>query len=306
MEPIMDWGLEVIRAVQQFRTPALDALFKAITSLGSKEFYFLILPFLLWCIDFAIGARVAAIFVFSTYINVGLKNVFQLPRPRTLDPPVELYGAHGYGLPSGHSQLSVTIWGAIAAAFERTWTWIAAGVLAFLIGFSRIYLGVHFPTDVLAGWFVGVVLLAGYITLRDPIEAWLEERGLVVQLAVAVVLSVALVLLHTTEDTTSLMGILLGAGVGLALLRQWFVYRADGPAWQRAVRLLVGAAILAGLRFGLKAVASQGPESLQMAFRFVRYVVLGLWISLGAPWLFNKLRLAPGERKPAENENPSA
>lgn len=119
MHDILPWGLELIRAVQQVRSPLLDASFKLITSLGSEDFYFLLLPLLLWCVDLAVGTRIAAIFLLSTTINVGLKDLFQLPRPFETDPSVGLYDVEGYGMPSGHAQLSTVIWGSLAHAFRR-------------------------------------------------------------------------------------------------------------------------------------------------------------------------------------------
>jgi membrane-associated phospholipid phosphatase len=293
MNPIFQWGLDLIHAVQGFRSPVLDTFFTYVTALGNEDFYFLLLPLLLWCIDVAVGARLAAVFLLSAYINVGLKDLFGLPRPFAFDPSVGLYDVEGYGLPSGHAQLSVVVWGAIAHALKKASLWILAGLLAALIGFSRIYLGVHFPTDVLAGWLIGALLLAAYVVLQPRLETWLEERGLGAQLTAAVVLSLAMLVLHTTEDATSLAGVLLGAGLGLALLRRYLAYHAGGLVWKRGVRLLLGLAVLLGLRFGLKALSPEGPESLQLALRFARYAILGLWISLGAPWLFNKLKLAP-------------
>jgi membrane-associated phospholipid phosphatase len=287
------WELELIRAIQTLRSPALDLLFRSITSLGNEDFYFLLLPLLLWCVDFAIGARLAAVFLVSTYINVSLKDLFRLPRPFVLDPSVRLYDAEGYGMPSGHAQLSVVIWGTLAHAFRKAWLWLVAGLLAALIGFSRIYLGVHFPTDVLAGWLIGAALVAIYIALQPRVETWLEERGFEAQLVAVVGLPMTLVLLHATEDTVSLAGILLGAGVSIALLRRRFDYAAAGPLWKRVVRFLLGMVVLVALRFGLKALSPQSPEPLRLALRFTRYAILGLWIALGAPWLFNKLQLAP-------------
>jgi len=299
MNLIFQWGLDIIHAFQHFRSPALDVLFRSITSLGSKDFYFLLLPLLLWCIDFAIGARLAAVFLLSTYVNVGFKDLFEMPRPFTLDPSVKLYDVEGYGLPSGHAQLSVTIWGTLAHAFKEAWLWVLAGLLATLIGLSRIYLGVHFPTDVLAGWLIGILLLAAYVALHPLIESWLEEKELGTQLGVVIVLALALLLLHPTEDTASLTGILLGAGVGVALLRRTLDYRAGGPPGKQAARLFLGIAVLFALRFGLKALSPQALGSLDLALRFLRYVILGLWIGLGAPWLFDRLHLTPHNGEPA-------
>jgi membrane-associated phospholipid phosphatase len=299
VNPILQWGLEFIRAVQAARDPALDALFLTITSLGSKEFYFLLLPLMLWCVDFVVGVRVAALFLLSTYVNVDLKDLFVLPRPFELDPSVQLYDVIGYGLPSGHAQLSIVVWGALAHALKETWSWVIAGCLVALIGFSRVYLGVHFPTDVLAGWLIGALLLTAYIVFHARLERWLAQRDLGTQLTTAVALPLILLLLHATDDTTRLMGVLLGAGVGVALLRMRVDYDAGGSLWQRGVRFVLGMAVVLALRFGLKAISPHSPEPLYLVADFLRYAILGLWMGLGAPWLFRTLRLTPDREEPA-------
>jgi membrane-associated phospholipid phosphatase len=292
MEGIWQWGLDLIHAVQSVHGPALDAVFKAITFMGEEDFYLILLPLLLWCVDFAFGARLAFFFLFSACVNSGAKGLIAHPRPFDLDPGVKLHEAGGYGLPSGHSQSAVVVWGIIASHARKRWVWAVAALLMVLIGFSRIYLGVHFPTDVLGGWALGAILLAGYVLLAPRIEAWLERVGLVVQLVLAVAVPLALVLLYTSDDSLSAMGVFLGAGVGIALAGQWVPFSAGGPVWQRAVRLLLGAAVLLALRFGLKAVFPDEGETLYALMRFVRYALVGLWAGLGAPWLFLKLRLA--------------
>ncbi|MGD2105687.1 MAG: phosphatase PAP2 family protein [Anaerolineae bacterium] len=136
MNDLMQSGLAVIRTVQSVHGPPLDAIFKVVTSLGSEAFYFLLLPLVLWCADAASGARLAAVFLLATYANIGLKDFFQLPRPFQLDPSVKLYDVEGYGMPSGHAQLSVVIWVTLAHALKRAWLWVTAALLATLIGFS--------------------------------------------------------------------------------------------------------------------------------------------------------------------------
>jgi len=95
-----------------------------------------------------------------------LKRFFHRARPDLFDP---LAHAIGYSFPSGHSALSAAFFGSVAglaAASARrgrhSAAYLAAGVVAvFLVGFSRVALGVHWPTDVLAGWTVGF----GWLTL---------------------------------------------------------------------------------------------------------------------------------------------
>jgi membrane-associated phospholipid phosphatase len=295
MNAILQWGLEIIRTVQRFQSPALDAVFKSVTALGSKEFYFLLFPLVLWCVDLAIGARIAVVFLLSAYVNLGLKDLFALPRPFELDPTVKLYDVEGYGLPSGHAQLSTVVWGTVADALGRTWVWLVAILMSALIGFSRIYLGVHFPIDVLAGWLLGALLLIAYLGLHPSLEKWLRDGGLGLHLSAAVVLPLALLTLHPTEDAATLTGILLGAGMGIALLRRTLAYSAGGLLWKRAVRFVIGSAVLLALRFGLKVVFSGIDGPVQIMMRFVRYAILGLWAGFGAPWLFEKLQLASDE-----------
>jgi membrane-associated phospholipid phosphatase len=292
MEAIWQWGLDVIHAVQSVHGPALDTIFKGITFLGEEDFYLILLPLVLWCVDFAFGARLAFFFLFSACINSGAKDLIAHPRPFDLDPEVRLHEAEGYGLPSGHSQSAVVVWGVVALYVRRWWFWVIAILLMALIGFSRIYLGVHFPTDVLGGWALGAVLLVCYMLLVPRIEAWLKRAGWIVQLVLAVAAPLVLVLLYTSDDSVSAMGVFLGAGVGIALAGRWVPFNAAGPLWQRVMRFLLGAVVLLAIRFGLKAVFPDEGEALYALMRFVRYVAAGLWAGLGAPWLFLKLKLA--------------
>ena len=292
MEAIWQWGLEFIRTVQLVHGPVLDAVFKGITFMGEEEFFLVLLPMIFWCVDCRLGARLAVLFLLSTYANTGFKNVFAHPRPFDLDPTVKLHEAHGYGLPSGHSQSAVVVWGTIAARLRKTWGWIVAVLLMVLIGFSRIYLGVHFPTDVLGGWAVGAVCLAVYLALEPSIAAWLKRVGLTMQLVLAVAVPLALLLLFPVRDVISAMGVLMGMGVGMALTCRVAPFSPSGPLWQCAVRFLVGAIGVFVLYFGLKLVLPVEGEPLYAAMRFVRYGLVGLWAGLGAPWLFRRLGLA--------------
>lgn len=292
MEALWQWGIEFIHTVQLMHGPVLDEIFKAITFLGEEEFYLIFIPLIFWCVDFAVGARLAFAFLFSAYINTGLKELLAHPRPFELDPTVKLHDAEGYGLPSGHSQSAVVVWGIIAAAFRKTWLWVVAILLMALIGFSRVYLGVHFPTDVLSGWAVGAAFLAIYLALEPRIKAWLKQAGFGVQLALAMAVPLLLLLLYPAGDAARAMPALMGMGVGIALIRRVSPFNAAGPLWQRAVRFLVGAIGLFALYLGLKFVFPGEGEPLYFAMRVVRYALVGLWATLGAPWLFLRLRLA--------------
>ncbi|HZU86175.1 MAG TPA: phosphatase PAP2 family protein, partial [Anaerolineaceae bacterium] len=141
----------------------------AFTTLGYEEFYLLVVPFTYWCMDSGLGMRLGAMLMFSQATNSLFKLVFHAPRPYWINSDVTAYSAEtSFGAPSGHAQISLSMWGAAAAWFRRRWVTILCAVIIFMIGFSRIYLGVHFISDVLIGWIIGGLLLFAVLRWEKP------------------------------------------------------------------------------------------------------------------------------------------
>jgi hypothetical protein len=283
MESIWQWGVNLIIVIQQVHSPVLDSIFRAITLMGDEQFYLFLFPVILWCIDYSFGAVLAVFFMLSNSVNIMLKELCQHPRPFDLNPELKLSEATGFGMPSGHAQLSVTAWGAIAVRVRKTWFTIAAILIVLLIGFSRIYLGVHFPTDV----------FAVYIVARSPLEKWLSGLNLWLQLLVAVAIPLVLLLLNQTNDAITSAGTLFGIAVGLVFARRYVSFSVRGPWWHRVLRFLIGFVVVLALYMGLKAVFPPDGSVSGAIFRFLRYALIGGWIVIGAPWLFRLMRLAP-------------
>lgn len=100
-------------------------------------------------------------------LNVAIKQIFAAPRPDLL-PHLDI--VHTYSFPSGHAAGNLVIFGALAMLTARRSAWVAASAVILLIGASRVWLGVHWPSDVLAGWVEGV----GWLVLC---AVWLPARG---------------------------------------------------------------------------------------------------------------------------------
>ncbi|MCX5997468.1 MAG: phosphatase PAP2 family protein [Chloroflexi bacterium] len=293
MEAIWQWGINLIIAIQQVHGPLLDNIFRAITFTGEEQFYLVLFPLIIWCIDYSFGAVLVIFFLLSDFLNIVLKDLIQHPRPFDLNPGLKLSQADGYGMPSGHAQMAVTAWGAIAVRVRKTWFWIVAVMIIFLIGFSRVYLGVHFPTDVLVGWIIGSILLGIYVVARYPLEKWLSGLNMWLQLLLVIGLTVVLLLLNRSSEGLTASGTLFGAAVSLVFARRYVSFSVSGPWWHRVVRFLIGIIVLFGLYLGLKAAFPPDGTALGAIFRFLRYTLLGVWLVLGAPWLFRLMRLAP-------------
>ncbi|MBI4331683.1 MAG: phosphatase PAP2 family protein [Chloroflexi bacterium] len=294
LESWNQWGLDLIRAVQQVHGPVPDAFFRGVTFLGAEEFYLLLLPALLWCADFKLAARLMVMFLLSSYLNAGLKDLFHQPRPFVIDPGVQLVAESGYGLPSGHAQSSVVVYGSISIWTNRRWSRVAAIVLIALIaliGISRVYLGVHFPTDVLAGWVVGLTVLGLYLIAADRgVERALLALGPARQTFAALVLPLALLAIHPVGNSLSSMAALSGFGVGMVLRRRYLNPAATGSWSQYVLRFLTGGGVLLALYLALRmAFPGQGLPFYPWS-HIPGYWLIGLWVSFGAPWLFLQRR----------------
>ncbi len=302
-----------------------DAIF---SSLGNGYFYLLILPLLYWCVDARLGLRVGLILLFSAGVNELFKFAFAGPRPYWVSAQVKPLSAEtSFGVPSGHAQNAVSVWGMMAGYFKKSWAWIAASALMLLIGFSRIYLGVHFPHDVLAGWLIGAVILTLFLRLWDSISARIQKMSLLQQILSAFAVSMTIVwiggLLFSglrgyvlspewmtnalragpAPAPVSMDGILTSAGTlfglltGVAWIKQMGGYQAQGPVGKRALRYIIGLIGVAILYAGLGAVFPRSEELVSYALRFFRYTLVGFWVSGGAPWVFIHFNFAdkPGQ-----------
>jgi membrane-associated phospholipid phosphatase len=293
MKALLDWGIGVVLWLQQF-SPTLDGVFRGFTFLGEEDFFMLLMPLLYWCVDRANGVRLAVLFLLSNWVNSAVKVLGNQPRPFEYDVRVQKLAdvQEGRGFPSGHTQSTLVVWGFLAQTFRKRWLWIVMGILLVFVPLSRVYLGLHFPTDLVGGYLLGGLLLWGYVQFGPALERWLSRLSLVFQIALVLVISVLLLLVVPGMDSAgvSAAGLLLGAGLGLIIERRKVRFESAGSWTHRALRLVLGMAGLLVIRYGLK--AAFGDLQPEMIFRFIRYAAMGIWFAYLAPWLFVRLHLA--------------
>ena len=291
MENMWYWGIDSILWMQQF-SPILDIPFKLITYMGDEIFYLTMLPLLYWSVDRRIGAELTILFLLSSCLNVYAKMIADLPRPFEYDIRIkQLVHVSSPGFPSGHTQGALTVWGYLYREFKPAGFRLAAFLLIILIPLSRLYLGVHFPTDLAGGYFLGIIGLVIFYASKENIVHWFTSKGTMHQLAVVILIPAFLVLLSGGKPMIVSMGsALAGMGSGFILERRWIGFETPGPPAKRIRRFFAGSIVLFIIWGGLKAGFS-GIEP-ELFFRFIRYFLLGCWGSLGAPWLFVKLGLA--------------
>ncbi len=161
--------------ISNFISPGLTELVKLITFFGSSEFLIsiagILLIFLFANEKYSFNSSMIIInLIISAILNEGLKHIIQRSRPDIL----RLIDIHGYSFPSGHSMVSMSFYGLLIFLcfrnYKSKWKYIIISLFALLIlfiGFSRIYLGVHFVSDVLGGFCLGIAWIGAFSTVID-------------------------------------------------------------------------------------------------------------------------------------------
>lgn len=295
MDRVLQWGYTAIQWFQAYRSPFLDSLFLFLSFLGEEFFYLLVIPGLYWLVSRRFALRFAALLLVSVWLNDLLK--FLAAQPRPSDDQVAVLGdITTGGFPSGHAQNAVVTWGLVAWRWRAPEMVTAMFILILAIGVSRVYLGLHFPHDVLAGWALGAGLLYLAIRAGPSLEAWGAERRLIVQMAVGLAVVGVLLLIYRGDLALRAGGAMAGISIGAPL--EWARVRFLPPvgARRRTWAFLLGTTIALFIWFGARAAFF----FLGDAGVFLRYLTVGIWITLGAPWLFVTLRLA--RRRVAESD----
>lgn len=298
--------------LEKCRLPVLNEFMLLITRLGEETAFLVAAMILFWCVDKRKGYYLMAVGFLGTMANQFLKLVCRIPRPWILDGNFTILeqareAATGYSFPSGHCQSAVGTFGAVAAATDdRKVRWICI-VVCILVPFSRMYLGVHTPADVLVGSGMALLLVFG---LRKPVLYGNDDvmpRILVILMVAAFGLLLYVefwpfpdsVDVHNPQSGLKNAYTMVGSVLGLALvypLERKYVNFSTKATWQgQLVKVMGGFAVVLAVKEGLRKPLDM-LFSGHMAARAVRYFLIVLVAGLLWPKVFPHLAKI-GEKK---------
>ncbi len=269
--PFQSQQLEFVLDVASHRTSFFDLIFRFLNYADTPYFAFLLIPLVWVGFSYRWGLRLFYLFLVNNLVNIYFKELFDWPRPCMTLPAVGMFCPTNPGFPSGAAQTCMLLGSLLIYSWKTRAAWVIGICYILLVSFSRIYLGVHYPIDILGGWTIGLALLGCYVLTIQPIEAFLKSKSFGFCLFLSIALPLLLIAFTTAWHYHRVDALAVGLGAFLSLK-----YRLYLPSPKTVAQGLIRGGIAVAVLFLILALF---PHSLPISFRFA---IISLWVSLGA------------------------
>lgn len=297
--------MEFLYFLKKLRLPGLNELMLAVTELGGETPFLVVALIVFWCVDKRRGYYVLSVGFLGTLTNQFMKLWFRIPRPWVLDPGFTILeqareAAAGYSFPSGHTQNAVGTFGALAATTKTKWIRMIAAVLAVLVPFSRMYVGVHTPADVLVAAAMALV----FLVLMHPVVFAKNGKYIPVLLAVLTALAAAFLffvefwnfpadidqhnLASGIKNAYTLAGSLVGLIIVYVVDEKYLRFETKAVWWVQILKVALGLLAVLAIKSGLKTPIDLlcGGHMIGRAIRYFLIVIMaGIIWPLSFKWL---------------------
>ena len=278
------WEVSLMRWLQAHFGPEGIYVLSFFSVFGYELMLILILGFVYCGYSKRLGKTVGLSVLMGLVWNPMIKNIFLRRRPyfdhdgieilRVVEPGADIYdiSAQGYSFPSGHSTNAMSVYGSLAAGTRKKWLAVLAAALPLLVGVSRVVVGAHYPTDVLAGWLIGVAAIV--------VIPWLQSRVRNTALLYGILLATAIpgFFYCKSADYFTGVGLLIGFMGGSLLEEKYVKFDNTKSPLRVALRLLGGVALYFLLNKLLKLPFSKefldGGSLSALMVRSARYAVI--------------------------------
>lgn len=290
--------MDFLSFLAQYRSPLGDVLFQSATWIAQETLVVIIICWLYWCYSKKLAYTLGFTYFLSGLFVQGLKITFRIPRPWVLDPDFQavesaLPGATGYSFPSGHTQSGTALFSTLAFKTSRRFLKILCCFFIIFIGFSRMYLGVHTPKDVLVSAALTLLISAGVFHLLAPYLDDGRHTGKItfILIFLCVLLFGYTGILYVSDiadpvmalDAFKACGAGLGFAVGYYLEKKYIHFTMPDTLREKLIRFSVGfitvGALMAVFQLTLKKF---------LAGEILSYFLLILWIVAIYPALFSR------------------
>lgn len=294
--------MSFLNLLRNYRTPFWNEVWNLITKLGEGTTVIVIICIIYWCINKKLGKILGYIFFMSSLVVQGLKVGCRIERPWIIDNDFKavssaLKNATGYSFPSGHSQNSTSIFGGLTFYFRSRILKIFFTLIALLVCFSRLYLGVHTPKDVIAGFLITFII--AFVVIKYT-KAYSRYQRIELMIITAILGSILLIYsfslyiknimdVEYLVDSFKIIGSSFGFVLGNYLEGNFVKFRVKTiRIWEQLVKIIFG---LLGLALLIKffKLLSDLLGFKVLIFYGVEYFILIFWVIYIWPMIFKKI-----------------
>ncbi|BCB37275.1 MULTISPECIES: phosphatase PAP2 family protein [Bacillus] len=259
----------------------LTAFLKLVSIIANETLYLIVISISYWCVSKRKAFHMIVMLCFSGYIGIMVKEFMKIPRPYTYDGIEALYekSAAGYSFPSTHVQLSTTFWGSFMILCKKRIVWIIGIIFIILVAISRLYLRVHWLSDIIGAVLFSVIVV--YLYTKVTME--LSDRKFILLQRIILAVSLIMYVMTSQVDNLKLLGVLTGSTIGIMLENHFINMNESNDFKMQVVKTVLGLSIMLIMQFILKKVI---PDMY-----YLRYAVTGITITFLCPFIFHMLRL---------------
>ena len=302
----------VIEAIQAPGLEWLTTFWVAVTRLGGYYLIPLLVGIIYYAVDKKAGFWIGLLVSLSTGLNVFLKSIIQIPRPgfeevglrNSRVEELQIGADHGIlpgikssgpGIPSGHSQGATVFWGSFGLELKKLVPLFLV-ILPLMVGFSRMYLGVHFLADVVAGLSIGYGFLFLSYKFRDRFGEFFSNLALrwriLTPLAVFALLGA--LIYNFNPEVSILMGLMAGWIIGYVIENKRVNFRPqDFSPIRRVLNVVIVGLLLSpfGLAIELLDISFEGSLTVySTAGLFILAGIMGIFFTLIFPWILENTK----------------
>lgn len=286
---------------QRIHNPVFSVMANLISSFGEENLIILLLVTIYWCFNKKKGFITFSSLLLSLLSMQTLKAIFRAPRPFQVYPDLieadRVKTATGYSFPSGHSTAASSFYSSIAKLYKNKAVRVLCIILIVAVPLSRLYLGVHWPVDVITGTLIGLGIT---LLLTNALSRLYEDRNLmkkiylplgimclIISLFIATVLHRGKADVIAFSDLMKILAVFSTASIGAVIEMSSTDFRPASGAKKRILSFITGILLIILVQLSDLLI----PESLYFLWAFVRYSLIGLLATCIIPMLLIKLNL---------------